>query len=159
MFFKSVNTLSEIVVHSDLDKGVWVPFYDGSWFQPCFFDCSGGNFANILKVLPGSRFAKHYHVQTVHGYTLRGSWRYLEHDWVATPGTYVFEPPGEVHTLVVDEDSETMITFFVVESALIYVDDNGNQLGYDDVYTILEKARNYYRETGLNMAELEATIR
>jgi hypothetical protein len=98
-------------------------------------------------------------VQTVHGYTLRGSWRYLEHDWVATPGTYIFEPPGEVHTLVVDEDSETMVTFFVVESALIYVDDDGNQLGYDDVYTILEKARNYYREMGLNMAELEAMIR
>jgi quercetin dioxygenase-like cupin family protein len=37
----------------------------------------------------------------VHAFTLRGEWHYLEHDWIAKTGDYVFEPPGETHTLVV----------------------------------------------------------
>ena len=42
-----------------------------------------------------------------------GYWRYLEHDWIAKPGTYIHEPAGEAHTLVITEDSpEPMIAFF-----------------------------------------------
>jgi 2,4'-dihydroxyacetophenone dioxygenase len=71
-----------------------------------------------LKGLPGSMVGTHYHVGTVHGYTMRGHWRYLEHDWVAKPGTYIYEPAGEAHTLVITEDSpEPMMTMFVVEAA------------------------------------------
>jgi 2,4'-dihydroxyacetophenone dioxygenase len=36
-------------------------------------------------------------VGTVHGYALRGQWRYQEHDWVAKRGTFIFEPAGEDH--------------------------------------------------------------
>ena len=46
------------------------------------------------------------HVDTnalVVGYVIKGAWRYLEHDWVAREGGYVYEAPGETHTLVVDE--------------------------------------------------------
>ena len=39
--------------------------------------------------------------RAVFGLVLRGSWRYLEHDWTAHEGDFVYEPPGEVHTLVV----------------------------------------------------------
>lgn len=31
-----------------------------------------------------------------------GARRYLEHDWVAGVGSFVCEPPGEIHALVVD---------------------------------------------------------
>jgi hypothetical protein len=59
----------------------------------------------------------------VHGYTMRGRWRYLEHDWIAEPGTYIHEPAGEAHTLVITGDSpEPMMAFFVVEGGLIYLD-------------------------------------
>src|SRR5258708_29885112 len=52
--------------------------------------------------------------RTVHAFTLRGRWRYLEHDWIATPGDYTFEPPGETHTLVVPDDVKEMATLFHV---------------------------------------------
>ena len=39
----------------------------------------------------------------VHGFVLKGRWRYLEHDWVASAGSFVYEPPGEIHTLVVGQ--------------------------------------------------------
>ncbi len=39
----------------------------------------------------------------MHGFVLKGHWHYLEHDWVAEEGGYVYEPPGETHTLVVPD--------------------------------------------------------
>ena len=66
---------------------------------------------------------------------LKGRWHYLEHDWVAEQGGYVYEPPGETHTLVVPEDVEEMITLFQVNGIMLYVDPDGNALGYEDVFS------------------------
>jgi len=55
--------------------------------------------------------------------TMRGHWRYLEHDWIAKPGTFVYEPAGEAHALVVTDDSpEAALVLFIVEDGLIYLD-------------------------------------
>ena len=112
------------ITNTDLEKDdLWVPYADGVWFQPCYFNVTSGGFSVVLKGLPGSMVGTHYHIGTVHGYTMRGHWRYLEHDWVAKPGTYIYEPAGEAHTLVITEDSpEPMVTVFVVGGGLIYLD-------------------------------------
>jgi hypothetical protein len=93
---------------------------------------------------------------------MRGHWRYLEHDWVAKPGTFIYEPAGEAHTLVITEDSpEPALIMFVVEGALIYLDKptNGGLAAYEDGFTALELCRKYYRETGLDARELDLLIR
>ena len=144
------------------DERLWVPYVDGVWFQACLFNVTSGGFANVLRVEPGKMLNPHYHVSTVHGYTMRGSWRYLEHDWVATPGSYIFEPAGEAHTLVVDKNAtEPMITFFVLSGGLIYLDtvENGRVVGYDDGFTLLDLARKHYRNVGLDLALLDAMVR
>ena len=126
------------------------------------FNVSTGGFSNILKINPGAKLNPHYHISTVYGYTIRGSWRYLEHDWVATPGTFIFEPAGEAPTLVVDADApEPMYTFFVLSGGLIYLDqvENGKMVGYDDGFTLLELARNHYKSVGIDTARLDAMIR
>ena len=56
-----------------------------------------------LSVRRAGVLSRHLHPNPVHGFVLKGKWFYREHDWVATEGSYVFEPPGEIHTLVVDE--------------------------------------------------------
>ena len=117
------------------DDRLWVPYAQGVWFQPCHFNVTTGGFSVVLKGLAGSRIGTHYHVGTVHGYTLRGHWRYLEHDWVAKPGTFIYEPAGEAHTLVITEDSpEPMVTLFIVGGGLIYLDkaENGGFAAYED---------------------------
>jgi 2,4'-dihydroxyacetophenone dioxygenase len=153
----------EYVVHTNLeDEKLWVPYVDGVWFQACNFNVSSGGFVNVLKIQPGSRLAPHYHVSWVHGLTLQGSWRYLEHDWVAHKGTYIFEPPGEAHTLVVDAaDPEPMITIFVLQGGLIYLDsvENGKVIGYDDGFTLLELARKHYKDVGLPTSLIDDMIR
>src|SRR5437660_3079451 len=144
------------------DDRLWVPYADGVWFQPCSFNVTSGGFSVVLKGLPGSMVGTHYHVGTVHGYTMRGHWRYLEHDWIAKPGTYIYEPAGEAHTLVITEDSpEPMMTLFVVQGGLVYLDKavNGSFAAYEDGFTLLELTRKYYREAGLDARQLDLLVR
>src|SRR5260370_16858701 len=79
---------------------------------------------------------------------MRGHWVYLEPDWIAKPGTYIYEPAGEAHTLVITEDSpEPMVTLFVVGGGLIYFDqpNNGHFAAYEVHFTLLQWPRNLYR--------------
>lgn len=144
------------------DEQLWIPYAEGVWFQPCSFNLSSGSWSLILKALPGASLGIHYHVGTVHGYTMSGHWRYLEHDWVAKPGTFIYEPAGEAHTLVIKEDSpEPAIIFFMIEGALIYLDKpvDGGFAAYEDAFSALEFCRAYYRESGLDVRKLDALIR
>ncbi len=146
----------------DEDDRLWVPYAEGVWLQPCCFDVTAGGFSVVLKGLPGAMLGTHYHVGTVHGYTMRGHWRYLEHDWIAKPGTYIHEPAGEAHTLVITEDSpEPMVTFFVVSGALLYLDkpDGGAFAAYEDGFTLLELMRKHYRDVGLDPLKLDELVR
>jgi len=151
------------ILDTDVDDDRrWVPYADGVWVQPCCFDVTAGGFSVLLKALPGAQLGVHYHVGTVRGYTLRGRWRYLEHDWVAGPGAFIYEPAGEAHTLVIAEDSpETAPIFFVVEGGLIYLDkpDGGGFAAYEDGFSLLELTRNHYRQADLDAGQLDLLIR
>jgi hypothetical protein len=78
-----------------------------------------------MRVTKAGMIARHRHSGAVHAWVFKGRWHYLEHDWVAEEGSYIFEPPGETHTLVVPEGCSEMITFFQVNGSLIYVDPQG----------------------------------
>ena len=87
---------------------------------------------------------------------------HLEHHWIAKPGTFVFEPAGDQHTLVIPEDSPgPMVTLFVVTGAQIYMDNavEGRFGSYEDGFTMLEMSRKHYREVGLDPTLLDARIR
>jgi hypothetical protein len=49
----------------------------------------------------------------------------------------------------------------VVEGALVYLDKpaNGTMAAYEDGFSALELSREYYREAGLNVAQLDSRIR
>ena len=44
---------------------------------------------------------RHHHSGTVIVYTLEGKWKYKEHDWVAGPGSIVYETASSTHKLEV----------------------------------------------------------
>jgi len=90
---------------------------------------------------------------------LRGTWQYLEHDWIAKAGDYAFEPPGETHTLVVPDDCSEMITLFHVSGGYVYVDPQGVPLGYEDVFTKLASASRHYEALGLGESFVEQFVR
>src|SRR6266568_156266 len=77
---------------------------------------------------------RHYHPQQVFAYTISGKWGYLEHEWVATKGDFVYEAPGEAHTLVAYESDEPMLVTFNVTGPLIWLDENGEPNDTFDVF-------------------------
>jgi len=144
------------------NERLWVPYVENVWIQPCSFDLSAGAYSVVLKAMPGASLGVHYHVGQVYGYTIAGNWGYLEHDWIAKAGTFVFEPAGESHSLVVLEDSpEPALIFFMIHGALIYLDrpEGGSFAAYEDAFSALEFSRAYYREAGLDVSQLDKLVR
>lgn len=127
----------------DINEIPWVPQTDRVWFKPVRFDLSTGRWINLLKVLPGGTVNRHRHTGgQVMAYTIQGQWRYLERTWVAKPGTFVYEPPGDIHTLVVDGEEE-MITLFILEGTIQYLNDEDQVYYQDDVFTKLKLYKEY----------------
>ena len=141
------------------DERLWVPQAENVWFRPLLLNRVNGEWVNLLKVRRSGVLSRHRHPAPVHGYVIKGEWRYLEHDWVARAGMYVFEPPGEVHTLVVDPHIEEMITLFHVSGALIYLDENQRTTGFDDVHVKIEMCRRHFAEVGLGADFVEQFVR
>ena len=141
------------------DERVWVPQAPLVWFRPLLLNTVTGSWCNLLRVRKAGVLSRHIHPSLVVGYVIRGSWRYLEHDWVANAGDYVFEPPGETHTLVVDEECEEMITWFLVNGAMLYVDETGKQVGYTDVHERIALCRKHYIDVGLGADYVDQFIR
>jgi quercetin dioxygenase-like cupin family protein len=140
------------------DERVWVPQAPGVWFRPLMLNTVSGGWFNLLRVRKSGVLSRHRHPMAVYGYVLKGRWRYLEHDWVAEEGGFVYEPPGEVHTLEADPKTG-MTTFFVTRGALIYTDAAGQQIGFEDVFTRLARFRRHVAENGLDPAVVERMIR
>ena len=145
------DALKEIVVPQavPLDERIWVPQAENVWFRPLCLNRSQGYWMNLLKVRKAGVLSRHRHPAPVHGFVLKGRWHYLEHDWMAEAGSYVFEPPGETHTLVVPEGVEEMITYFQVNGVMCYVDPWGKVLGYEDVFTKIDQCKKHFAAVGL----------
>ena len=152
---------AEIVVDSAIpdDERVWVPQMENVWFRPLCLNTVQGYWVNLLRVRRAGVLSRHRHPAPVHGFVLRGKWHYLEHDWVATEGSYVFEPPGETHTLVVPEDCVEMITLFHITGVMVYVDPYGKQTGYEDVFTKIDMCRAHYAKNGLGAEYVDRFVR
>ena len=76
---------------------------------------------------------RRYHPHEVFACTISGKWGYLEHAWTATAGDFVYETPGEGHTLVAYEHPDPMRVFFIVKGPLIWLDEAGKSIGHFDV--------------------------
>lgn len=143
------------------DERVWVPQAPGVWFRPLLLNTVTGSWCNLLRVRKAGVLSRHIHPSWVTGLVLKGAWRYLEHDWVAREGSFVYEPPGEIHTLVVDEavGAQEMITFFNIHGAMVYVDEQGAVTGYEDVFTKIAMCRKHYEAVGLGAGFVEQYVR
>jgi 2,4'-dihydroxyacetophenone dioxygenase len=141
------------------DERIWVPQAPNVWFRPLMLNTLNGQWCNLLRVRRAGVLSRHRHPAPVHGYVIKGSWRYLEHDWVARAGDYVFEPPGETHTLTVDADVEEMITFFNISGCMYYVDEQDRHTGFEDVFTKIDMCRKHYEQIGLGASYVDQFVR
>ena len=141
------------------DERVWVPQAPDVWFRPLLLNTVNGGWCNLLRVRRSGVLSRHRHPMAVVGYVIKGRWKYLEHPWTAEAGSFVYEPPGETHTLVVPADCAEMITFFNISGAMIYLDESGTQTGYEDVFSKIEMCRAHYAAAGLGAAFVDQFVR
>jgi hypothetical protein len=129
----------------------WVPYSaDGAYFKPLRFNVRDGHWAVTLKVKGGGMLGRHQHHGPVTAFTVKGTWRYAEYDWVAGPGDMVHESPGVIHTLHCD-DPEGMEVFFIVEGAIDYFGDDDTFAGQQTVFWFVDEYRKYCAENGLEV--------
>lgn len=88
-----------------------LPWLDGSLapgvsIKPLRLDLEAGVWVILVSFAPGSNVPLHYHTGEAEVYTLSGSWHYAEYpDQLQTAGSYLYEPAGSVHTLIVPADN------------------------------------------------------
>jgi quercetin dioxygenase-like cupin family protein len=146
-------------VTADLDRAVraddlpWVEQSEGVWFKPLRLSPEREMWANLLRVSAGGLVSRHRHHGPVEAWVIHGRWRYLEHDWLAGPGSYVHEPKGDVHTLVV-EGGEEMVTLFIVHGAIDYLDDRDRVVRTDTAQRKLELYEAHCRAHGLPLLDV-----
>ena len=144
---------------ADVDRQVsaadlpWVEQAEGVWFKPLRLSPEQDVWANLLKVSAAGTINRHKHYGPVEAWVLQGRWRYLEHDWVAGPGSYVHEPAGDVHTLVV-EGGEEMVTLFIVYGKIDYIDEEGGVVRTDTAQRKLELYVAHCRANGLPILDV-----
>ena len=132
------------------DESPYVPFKPNVYIRHLAFDVRNNCYANILWVTKGGVLGRHRHRGPVFACVLEGSWRYLEYDWVARPGSYVQESPGVIHTLVSD-DPNGMKTFFWLKGSLEFYDDNDHLLETLDVFWFIDHYLSHCREHSLKV--------
>ena len=79
---------------------------------------------------------------------LEGSVRYLEYDWVATPGGLILETPGESHTLVTDHPTGCKL-FGWMQGPIEFYDENAVLVDTTDVWWFINHYETYCRENGI----------
>ena len=159
MFEPGAWRIDEIVEEAvSGDERLWVPASQPDvWLRPLLFDTVQGMWVNITRIRKVGFVSRHAHPAPVHGYVIKGSWHYAERDWVATAGTYVYEPPGDVHTLMGDEGES--LTLFQINGTLVEMDENGKPTGYGDVFTRLERTAAHFEKVGLGADYVRRFVR
>jgi len=145
-----------VVRHVGDDTAPWVDTGIGIDLKVMRVDLKSGTWVIRNRFQPGVQLQTHKHTGPVEGYTLTGRWHYLEYDFVSTPGSYIHEPAGSVHTLhVLEDNTEPTDVLFVIEGALLNLTPDGQIESVTDAeailgaYLALLEASGVQRPTGL----------
>jgi 2,4'-dihydroxyacetophenone dioxygenase len=133
-----------VAKHVGADQVPWVPnvAYPGTSIRLLQADVDSGIYAIAGRMPAGLAVGTHRHTGAVHMYTFAGSWLYLEHDYVNVAGSYLYEPPGSVHTLHVPQDNKELTeTLTIMYGTTEYLGEDGSVVAVSDAAAAL---RGYY---------------
>jgi 2,4'-dihydroxyacetophenone dioxygenase len=102
-------------------------------------DAAAGIWILGVRYEAGAGKERHHHTGPVYGWTISGRWYYREHGEMYVAGSFVHEPAGSAHELVVPEDNDGITeVLFVVHGANL-------QLGADDEILHVTDAASFAR--------------
>ena len=141
------------------DPLYFVPVSETVSSRPVWISPQRNMWADVLMSEHAGLVNRHYHPHHIFAYTISGKWGYLEHDWTATAGDFVYETPGEAHTLVAYESDEPMLVHFKVKGPLVWLDENGDAEDFFDVHDYIRICKEHYEQVGLGADMIDALLR
>jgi hypothetical protein len=146
----------------DGDTLPWVPFtpYAENVLLKYFkLDPIRGEWIVLMKSPIDMQLPRHHHSGTVMVYTIEGCWKYKEHDWIAGPGSLVYETAASAHTPeVVSTGGESgyVITLVQVTGDLAFLDENDNIVALENWKTGLQRYLAYCAKHAIKPRDLTA---
>lgn len=137
----------------------WVPFapYTNDVLIK-YFKCDPirGETITLLKAPQGTELPKHHHSGTVIVYTVKGSWKYKEHDWIAGPGSIVFETAASSHTPQVLQDGGEVITLNIVVGDLLFLGENDQVMAIENWKSGVDRYLAYCKTANIKPKDITA---
>jgi len=147
----------------DGDSLPWVPFtpYAPNVHMKYFkLDPIRGEIIVLMKAPLDMQLPRHHHTGTVMVYTIEGQWKYKEHDWIARPGSVVYETAASTHTPEVVSTEGTndghMVILVQMTGDLVFLDDNNNVVAMENWKTALQRYLAYCEEHDIQPKDLTA---
>jgi 2,4'-dihydroxyacetophenone dioxygenase len=134
------------------NESPWVPFGDNAAIKHLAFDVRSNTYSNILWIKGPGVIGTHKHRGKIVMVCLEGGVRYLEYPWVAGPGDFITEVPGESHTLVTEHPQGCKL-FGWMQGAIEFYDDKANFVFTADVWWFMNHYETYCRDNGLSINE------
>jgi len=125
---------------------LWHPWVGTLELRPLRFETRSGTFVIGLRTPVDAWLGKHRHRGTVTAVTASGNWGYKEYDWIASPGDFVVENPGTIHTLFMGAGSEVV---FTVTGSLEFLNDDDSLRETMDVFSFAKMYHDHCQDKGL----------
>src|SRR6185295_1447844 len=114
-------------LHRGEEELPFVNLGDGTELQLLQVDVEAGLWVIRSRFAPGTIVPTHKHTGEVFAFTLAGSWKYVEYPEVNVAGSYLYEPAGSIHTLMVPEENDVVTdVWFAIYGANLNLDADGN---------------------------------
>jgi len=137
-------------VHRGDDELPWIDDGRGSQTKVLVAKVREGLWIVRNRFAPGVRVQTHKHTGAVYAYTVSGAWHYLESEYVNRAGSFLYEPAGSIHTLVVPEsNTEVTDVWFQIYGANLNLADDGSVDSVTDAASVLEFYRRRCAKAGL----------
>ena len=147
----ATNRFASSALHPDSIP--WIPLGPGESFKPLRFFPNDRGRVLLLRLEPGTIVPRHRHLGEVHGFNVAGTRKLLDNGEIVGPGTYVYEPAGNVDSWMAVGD-EPVIVHITSFGAMEYLDDDDNVLRRDSASSLREIYLRHCRENGLTPLEL-----
>lgn len=129
-------------IHRGDDELPWIDDGHGTSVKVLVAKVEEGLWIVRTRFEPGVNVQIHKHTGPVYAYTISGAWHYKESDYVNRAGSFLYEPAGSVHTLMVPADNDEITdVWFQIYGANLNLDADGNVTSVTDAASVLA----YYR--------------
>jgi 2,4'-dihydroxyacetophenone dioxygenase len=136
----------------DPDTMPWIPLGPGESFKPLRFMKNGR--ALLLRLEPGTVVPRHRHAGEVDGFNLSGFRKLLDTGETVGPGSYVYEPAGNVDSWMAVGD-EPVVVHIVSFGSMDYLGENDEVLRRDTPSSLRQIYLDYCASEGVTPVALQ----